>query len=162
MTGVIHIVLARKPTEGRTVGNCSKYGVGALNIDGCRVGIDKVNTHSRGNNKAFPKRPVEKTVEESGRKTRQDLIDESERIGRWPANIIHDGSKNIMKEFPTTGIGNNGNVGFRPRVGKNNIYAGNAFSLFDSHTKQTGTMEYCDTGSAGRYFFEVKECKVGE
>ena len=126
MTGIIHIVMARKPLEGSTFSNCLKYGTGAINVDGCRVG------------------------------TSEDLQ------GRWPANIIHDGSADVMKQFPKTGIGATGIAVFKVRDGKKNVFGGNSFCLFDSHTKDTGSMEYCDTGSAGRYFFEVNEFKVGK
>ena len=38
MTGIIHIVLARKPISEATITeNCLKHGTGALNIDGCRI-----------------------------------------------------------------------------------------------------------------------------
>lgn len=83
------IVLARKPLAEKTVAaNVIKYGTGALNIDACRVGGDVITTHSRGKNTAFPKRPGETTVEESGRSQRQDVVDQSERAGRWPPNIV--------------------------------------------------------------------------
>jgi len=81
--------LCRKPISERTVAsNVLKWGVGGINIDGCRVGDEKVSTHSRGSNTASPSRPTETKVEDSGRKTRQDGIDMSERVGRFPANLI--------------------------------------------------------------------------
>ena len=44
------IVLARKPLTGTVATNVLDHGTGALNIDGCRVGSEKVSTHSRGQN----------------------------------------------------------------------------------------------------------------
>ncbi len=83
------IHLARKPLSEPTVGtNALRHGTGGLNIDACRVGSEAVSTHSRGANTAFPKRPGEKSVVESGRTSRQDLLDHAPRVGRWPANVI--------------------------------------------------------------------------
>jgi site-specific DNA-methyltransferase (adenine-specific) len=82
------IVLARRPLAGTVAGNVLEHGTGGLNIDACRVGTDTVTTHSRGRNTAFPKRPGETAVEESGRVQRQDLVDMSPRIGRWPPNVL--------------------------------------------------------------------------
>lgn len=150
MTGILHIVLARKPTEDRTVRNCLKHGTGALNIDACRIRTGEILKGGSGgllsnvrDSKMYP----------------DDNGYEQSSFGRWPANVIHDGSENVMKGFPNTVCSNSG---IPARKGTSKIYAGNAFSLFDSKTKQTGTMEYGDAGSAGRYFFEVKEFKVKE
>lgn len=65
------ICVARKPLVATVAANVLQFGTGALNIDGCRVGAETVSTHSRGSNAAFPKRPGETTVEESGRKQDQ-------------------------------------------------------------------------------------------
>lgn len=86
------ICVARKPLSGTVAENVLTHSTGALNIDGCRVGTEIVSTHSRGVNGAFPKRPGETTVEESGRKKDQrEGLNHDERIGRWPANFVHDG-----------------------------------------------------------------------
>jgi len=84
---LIHVL--RKPlSEGTVASNVLKHGCGGLNIDASRIGTEQVFTHSRGLNRAFPKRPGETSVEESGRKARQDILDHSPRTGRWPANVI--------------------------------------------------------------------------
>lgn len=41
------IILARKPLEGTVAANVTKYGTGALNIDGCRVSADADGTGGR-------------------------------------------------------------------------------------------------------------------
>lgn len=69
------MVLARKPLGEKTVAeNVLRWGTGALNIDGCRVGESQV-----GNDYSS------KTV-----------------MGRWPANFIHDGSDEVLELFPET------------------------------------------------------------
>jgi hypothetical protein len=44
VTGIFHIVLARKPLEGTIAENCLQWGCGALNVDGCRIGtVESLN-----------------------------------------------------------------------------------------------------------------------
>lgn len=95
------IVLARKPFEGTVAENVQRWRTGALNLDACRVGAEKTTTHSRGSNGAFPKRPGEKTAEESGRISdqRTGLDTASVRTGKHPANLIHDGLEEPWAKF---------------------------------------------------------------
>jgi site-specific DNA-methyltransferase (adenine-specific) len=83
------ITLARKPLTGTVAANVLKHGTGALNIDGCRVG-DEVRTYpltmTAGN---FETTGGGKNVK-SGEVTVQ---------GRWPANLIHDGSEEVVELF---------------------------------------------------------------
>ena len=81
------IVVARKPLIGTVAENVLAHGVGGLNIDGCRVG----ETGARNN----------------GRKADSDIygkLGPMERVdygvGRWPANIVHDGSDEVLAAFP--------------------------------------------------------------
>lgn len=104
--GMMLVMVARKPLEGTVAENTLRYGTGGLNIDECRVGTEPVSTHSRGVNGAFPKRPGERSPEDSGRKKDQrDGLDHSERAGRWPANLTHDNNPLITSMFPETGQG---------------------------------------------------------
>lgn len=87
-------VLARKPMQkGCTVaGNVLAHGVGALNIDGCRVG-DEVRHNSSAGNKDLKNRttvtPITSHSETEGRVA----------LGRWPANVTHDGSEEVVDAF---------------------------------------------------------------
>ena len=102
MIDTVHIAVCMKPVEGNFANNALEYGVAGLDVDGSRIGTDVITTHGRGSNQAFPKRPTETTVEESGRKVRQDLIEKKPREGRWPANVILDGSDEVIEEFPSS------------------------------------------------------------
>jgi DNA modification methylase len=144
------IVLARKPLSEKTVAaNVLRWGTGALNIDGCRVGTETVSTHSRGSNGAFPKRPTERSAEESGRTADQRAgLDHSERTGRWPANVIHDGSDEVVGAFPAQAGSNSG----KPQAADGKItnkWMGNAriesYALVDD-----------SRGSAARFFYTAK------
>jgi len=75
------ITMARKPFSSTVAANVIQYGTGAINVDGCRVGIggDKgvwPVTQRRHNDVTWTVQPVETDTMK----------------GRWPANIIHDGS----------------------------------------------------------------------
>lgn len=93
------IVLARKPLNEKTVAaNVLHYGTGGLNIDGTRVGSEGGGNSCAGGdsckckNKIFEgatKHPVRKPAHEP--------------IGRFPANVIHDGSDDVVKLFPSNG-----------------------------------------------------------
>lgn len=85
------IVLARKPVEGTVVDNVLKWGVAGLNIDDCRVESDKpVVIHS----------PKKETLYDSGHKDLGTWVDNR---GRFPANLIHDGSDEALGVFPDNG-----------------------------------------------------------
>lgn len=82
------IVVARKSLAGTVAANVLQFGTGALNIDGCRVG----DHGARNNGRA------------AGTNGIYGHIGATERIdygkGRWPANVIHDGSEEVLAEFP--------------------------------------------------------------
>jgi site-specific DNA-methyltransferase (adenine-specific) len=93
------ITVARKPLIGTVAANVLAWGTGALNVDGCRVG-------------------TEKRVPASCRQGRDsgsmsghmgaDSLDNSgmnPNIGRWPANLIHDGSDEVVGLFPEDNSG---------------------------------------------------------
>ena len=82
------IVVARKPLIGTVANNVLTYGTGAINIDGSRVGSEIVTTtNGKGFNGSF----------EGGTNNNGGAQHE----GRWPANVIHDGSDEVLAGFPT-------------------------------------------------------------
>lgn len=86
------IVVARKPLIGTVGANFREWGTGGLNIDKCRVG-DEVRFNAAAGNKAGGNSLNMSVVgmpEAEGR----------EAIGRWPANVIHDGSDEVLECFP--------------------------------------------------------------
>jgi hypothetical protein len=83
------ITVARKPLDGTVAKNVLRYGTGGINVDGCRVGKDVVSQHGRSDskNRSMSGRNY---AEGPGRSW----------TGRWPANLIHDGSEEVMDCFP--------------------------------------------------------------
>ncbi len=128
------IALARKPLDGTVAANLQQWGVGALNIDGCRVGDEVTTTTVRGGQTgATPIVPQ-----------RADFVGRS-RVGRWPANIAHDGSDEVLAAFPTTKSGKPSGV----KAGNNN----NVYGQFAGGVPVTG---FGDEGSAARFFYCAK------
>lgn len=92
------IMVARKPLDGTVAENVQRWGVGALDIDGCRVG-----TEERFNNPSRPTSVSRKTrVEQGYRPTEGNWPGSPGGLvcGRWPANLIHDGSEEVVGLFP--------------------------------------------------------------
>ena len=83
------ICVARKPLDGTVVDNVRKWGVGGLNIDGCRVGSDvRVNQPMGAPQNSFGGYGATATATATA------------VAGRWPANLIHDGSQEVLELFP--------------------------------------------------------------
>jgi len=77
------ITVARKPFSGTVAANVLAHGTGAINVDGCRVGTDAVESGRSGRGEC--------TSEAFGKKLQDGGAGVS--IGRWPANLIHDGGE---------------------------------------------------------------------
>lgn len=74
------ITVARKPLAGTVAATVLKHGTGALNVDGCRVGEREKRMLNRGASIGYGGSDSQGMVEDGGR-------------GRWPANLIYDGSE---------------------------------------------------------------------
>lgn len=145
------IVVARKPLIGTVASNVLEHETGALNIDGCRVGTDKITQHGR-NTSDNVCMSGKNYAEPSGR----------EWVGRWPANLIHDGSEEVVELFPVTTSGKAAKGGHR-RSSENmekgsEIYGGGKGIAGTSSTDDAGIL-YGDSGSAARFFYCAKASK---
>jgi len=128
--------LARKPLSEKTIAqNVLKHGTGGINIDECRVGTTGARNNGNSNG----------TVGSNSIGTYGKAIKKDYNMGRFPANLIHDGSDEVVGLFPDTksGGGKKGNV----KNGTGMFGSGKAFET-----------EYVkpDSGSASRFF---KKCK---
>lgn len=132
------ITLARKPAPRATL----------LNIDACRVGNDIITQY---------RNPMESWRAMEGRTDIPESADRSSTTteGRYPANLIHDGSDEVLEHFPDS-AGSGGSV---PNV---------KISGYGDGVVGTGSAEYlggerikvdCGTGSAARFFYCAKASK---
>jgi site-specific DNA-methyltransferase (adenine-specific) len=128
------VIVARKPLSGTVADNVLRYGTGALNIDGCRVGAEG---------------------------------------GRWPANVMHDGSAEVAAGFPVTAAAQASMRGERSGVvmdadwggpntlrGHNDAGGSAARFFYCSKASRTDREEGCDNLPA-RSGFEAVERKEG-
>lgn len=84
------IIVARKPFKGSVVDNIIKYRVGGINIDGCKIGNEKRTQFSgKSNGRIYS--------EYSQKNAHFETVE-----GRFPANVITDGSEEVAKGMPNT------------------------------------------------------------
>jgi site-specific DNA-methyltransferase (adenine-specific) len=137
------IIMARKPLDGTVVNNVLKHGVGGLNIDACKVGNETVKTQAKSKGESFTS---------VGTAHGFRGCEESIRQGRYPANIILDGSDSVEALFPytKTGGGSCRPNGCNPETSRTN------FAFGANHEYKRDPSE----GSASRYFYHAKASKA--
>jgi len=135
------VVMARKPLSGTVAANVLEHGTGALNVDGCRVAHDedcRMMAPSQAN--------IDNPSEKHRQAGRRESVLELKPGGRWPANLIHDGSDEVVGLFPQT-TSTAGMKGTREGA----IYGGGK-GLGGENTLRG----HSDTGSAARFFYTAK------
>ena len=155
------ICLARKPLSEKTVAaNVLRWGTGALNIDACRVGTEARDSGMRSIAErvgyAYPygregEASATHRYTESGSTNfgatpgpRGGSPD-----GRWPANLAHDGSQEVLDLFPETKSG----------VKRGGEY-GRDSGVHEGGQRHDGTSCFGDSGSAARFFYCAKASKA--
>lgn len=135
------ICLARKPLSEKSVAaNVLAHGTGALNIDGCRVGTERPGGR--------PGRVPDSWREREGRADVGLIIQRDERtdIGRWPANLLHDNSDEVLAGFPETSSG---------QMAAGTVRA-NRSGFMGNMPGMTAANTPGDSGSAARFFYSAK------
>ena len=151
------IVLARKPFDG-TVAQCVlAHGTGALHIDACRVGSEPSPSAAMRASGRVPSscKPGEygdghaiqnRTSPEQWAKAKP-----GEQLGRWPANICHDGSPEVLAGFPVTGPSS--------AAPRNN---GDFKSVAKGHEQARVTHGHADHGGSAARFFYCPKASTAE
>lgn len=94
-------LLFRKPLDGNVAENVLAHGTGALNIDGCRV-----PAASDADAKGYAEKCASVVGLESNRngnaygEWKGGRQDSTSSLGRFPSNVIHDGSDEVLALFP--------------------------------------------------------------
>jgi len=140
------ITLARKPLIGTVATNVLSHGTGAINIDRCRIepsgeSRPRINEPSQG-----------KQYRESGSTNFSATPGPrgGAPLGRWPANLIHDGSADVVALFPETTSG-----AMKREVG---AYEGEGVTGF-LRGRSGPSNQHGDRGSAARFFYCAKASK---
>lgn len=142
------ICVARKPLIGTVAENVLTHGTGGINVDGCRVG-------NEGGTKASEVFPNSKAKNSYGNGLNGNKKTISINNGRWPANIIHDGSAEVLAGFPDVKSGGL----IKPEhndIRANKEYRGLTYHGWGVNNKERG---YTDSGSAARFFYCAKASK---
>ena len=121
--------------------NVLEHGTGAINIDGCRVGTE--STLGKASKTALG------LINDDAWQPSEVMAGSA--CGRWPANLIHDGSDEVTELFP---ISKDGVAVQQNRDGEvhNKIYG-------DRRVLKTEDVGYGGSGSAARFFYTAKASK---
>ena len=149
------IIVARKPLEGTVAANVLAHGTGAINIDGCRVETSVAEYEALDDNRKA-NRTIRAGAVASGFGMKPEGLASTKQspLCRWPANLIHDGSDEVLAGFPQTqsGDGKSGKKVYKNECGQFVGILGNTKSI--EHTC------FNDTGSAARFFYCAKASKA--
>lgn len=145
------ITVARKPLAGTVAENVLAHGTGALNIDGCRITVGDdayARNHSGDRGHAGTR-----DASGEGATNLHPGGGSASTLGRWPANLIHDGSDEVVALFPSE-------AGAAAPVHKRNgDKFRTAYGSFAGNLDEQGSTFHGDTGSAARFFYCAKADK---
>lgn len=137
------IVVARKQLEQSKKANVEKYGTGAFNIDESRVPLqenDPLQNPITGRDA--------KSLDTGGSESKWGFksVDREGGLGRWPANVIHDGSDDVVNSFPNSKSCNS------PSSAKSQ-------GTILKGARSQGAIYPGEDGSAARFFYCAKASK---
>ena len=130
---MLMVTVARKPLEGTVAANVLEHGTGALNVDGCRVAgrYETRNRNTDGGCSMF------------GTGTGGGAFVPAE--GRWPANLIHDGSDEVLTLFPDS----------KSCSSPSKVKPESKFRPGQGNYQPQGPIYPGDSGSAARFFYSA-------
>lgn len=141
------ICLARKPLEGTLAQNTLKHGVGGLNIDACRVPASEGDYDHPGNSGIEDRRNVFGKFAHGNQSA-------PSQAGRWPANVLHDGSDEVLEAFAAHGEG-------KPKAARSGVKGGcNGAHLGGLKGAHVASWPADEGGSAARFFYSAKADKA--
>lgn len=146
------IVLARKPLGGTIVANVLRHGVGGINIDACRVKYqDEADAAS-----AIPRgRCTSGNLVGGGVDTdRVDFERPEQKKGRFPANVLHDGSDEVLDSFAVFGESKGNGKSGLVEYSQPDMRGDNFNRATGKQTRQG--MRFGDSGTAARFFYCAK------
>lgn len=137
------ITVARKPLIGTVAANVLAHGTGALNIDACRVeptGESRERIGETSQDQRYTDAGATNFAAKPG-------IRGGDPAGRWPANLIHDGSTDVVALFPDA-------PGQQGASSDNQRTRANCYGALSHGGKQYTPR--ADSGSASRFFYCAK------
>ena len=151
------IIMARRPLIGTVAANVLEHGTGAINIDACRIAttdglgggdqLAKTKVKAEGWDRPWMQNAEAKAAHSE--RVNANVI-KAEALGRWPANVLHDGSDEVVAAFPELGKSTGGRIG--NAKGAYSALGDTGFTT--DHVK--GDPGFGDSGSAARFFYTAK------
>jgi site-specific DNA-methyltransferase (adenine-specific) len=145
------VCVARKPLSERTVAaNVLRHGTGGINIDATRIPLGATDPLQAGiTGRDGHGMDTAGTEGAWGFKA----VDRAAGLGRWPSNVMHDGSPEVLEAFAAYGERATSKPG---AVTRNNSRSGG--DVMRSGFASTGAAEvaYGDSGTASRFFYSAK------
>lgn len=145
------IVVARKPFRGTVASNVLLHGTGALHIDACR--IEANGRPARLTLLGGLDTPGKAIYGQGGSGTGSAAAGTTD-LGRWPANVVHDGSDQVEAAFAAAGA-----RGAASPVRGTESSAPVANGIYDVRGRVAGPF-HADRGSPSRFFFSGKATKA--
>ena len=133
------ICVARKPFKGTVAENVLQHGTGAINVDGCRIETQQSRPliiSKNGDSKACFGQGLNNSWQDPA----------GTILGRFPANVIHDGSEEVVGMFPES-PGAIADVPLNSRKTKD---------VYGKYDHNSGMPARGDNGSAARFFYCAK------
>jgi hypothetical protein len=138
------ITMARKPLDGTLAANTLRHGCGGINVDGCRVGLETIYHPGHKPQGSFAGNcPPDSTGSHKWNGNKPYT-----KEGRWPANLVHDGSDEVVGLFPESN-GQQGKVTGKEPSSKTN-------AIYGDFNGRPATNPREDSGSAARFFYCAK------
>ncbi|HEI8943086.1 DNA-methyltransferase [Citrobacter freundii] len=134
------IVMARKPFKNTVSANMAEHGTGAININACRIPTDEALNGGAGGLLSHKRDGTEPVADY-----------EQAPEGRWPANIIHDGSDAVVSAFPDAKGQQGALTGNEP---SSKMGAANCYGQMDRRHESTPRID--NSKSAARFFYCAK------
>jgi site-specific DNA-methyltransferase (adenine-specific) len=168
------IVVARKPLIGTVAANFERWGTGALNIDAYRIGTEGGSSEPDGGGiHRYNKMLNEQGYRPSAYQPTRDGESSAEKVyageggtnfamkpgprggdpcGRWPANVIHDGSEEVTSLLPSVKSGS-----IEPHHVR---HTSKTVTVYGERRAPEIEQTYGDSGSAARFFYAAKADKA--
>ena len=148
------IIVARKPLDGTVASNLLAWGVGAINVDACRVptgdnlnGGAYVTNGGRSQLNGDMRTTSGQGMFAAGSTTGKEF---TQPTGRFPANLVHDGSEEVVRLFPQSDGQQADVTGDEPSHPADGVCYG----------EYSGRHEFSkrgDSGSAARFFNSFRD-----
>lgn len=137
------IFVGQKPfSEKNGALNLLKHGVGAINIDGCRVASSEADKAMREAKVSV--NPTGKTA--ANTPFAPGVCTPPNALGRHPANLLHDGSDEVVALFPDSGGSGAARTLKRGQKDRDDGYG------MDTATTTEAALRDAGSGSAARFF----------